>query len=568
MTHSSPRLQHVLGTVALVCALAVSTVVPAQAAVSSAPLSASTSTPVSSTTAEPVTVSVQGNTVLGQTLSARAEAPSGSTYQWLRDGAAISGATSTSYRLVHADVCKRMSMRVTPPANSGADTTTSAETERVGYPVSAVVAPTVYGTATVGKTLTARTGTWPSGTKLSYQWQRNGSNIAKATSSSYNLTAADLGKKVTVRVTGSIAGCFTHQVSSAAAGSTTVKGAALAAATPAIIGTAAVGKTLTARVGSWTSGTSFSYQWLRNGKPIAKATNRTYKATAKDHNSSLSVKVTGKKSGYTTVSKTSSKTKKTAGAKLATSTPTIVGTAMVGRTLNARVGSWTSGTSFSYQWLRNGKPITKATKRTYTLTANDRGKALSLKVTGKKTGYTTTAKTSAKTKKAAAGTLSGATPRITGTTTVGKTLTVTRGTWTKSTTLSQQWLRNGKPIAKATGTKYKLTSADAGKRISVRVAGKKGGYTTLTKTSARTAAVKAAPKPKAAAKKKATTSSRITASGKSCPASHPIKGNRPTDGTDWKYHVPSGAFYSRTTPEECFKTTSAAAAAGYRASKR
>ncbi|WBL19474.1 sunset domain-containing protein [Citricoccus sp. NR2] len=76
---------------------------------------------------------------------------------------------------------------------------------------------------------------------------------------------------------------------------------------------------------------------------------------------------------------------------------------------------------------------------------------------------------------------------------------------------------------------------------------------------------KAAPKP---AKKKATISSRITASGKSCPANHPIKGNRPTDGTDWKYHVPSGAFYSRTTPEECFKTTSAAAAAGYRASKR
>lgn len=530
-----------------------------------------TSTPTpsptaSATPAAPLTVSVLGTPALGQTLTTRTTAPSGSQYQWLRDGAVISGATATSYRLVHADVCKRISVRVTPPANSGATTTTSAQTARVGYPVSAVATPTVTGTATVGKTLTARAGTWPSGTKLSYQWQRNGKNIAGATASTYKLVAADLGKKVTVRVTGSVAGCFTHQVTSGSAGNAAIKGAALASATPAIVGSAVVGKTLTARVGTWTAGTSFSYQWLRNGKAIAKATQRTYKATPADRGASISLKVTGKKSGYTTVSKTSKKTAKTAAAKLVTATPKITGTPKVGRSVAAQVGKWTAGTSFSYQWLRNGKPIAKATKRTYTLVAADRWAAISLKVTGKKSGYTTVSKTSAKTKKAAAGTLVGATPKISGTATVGKTLKVTRGTWTKSTTLSQQWLRNGKAIPKATGTSYKLTTADAGKRISVRVTGKKSGYTSLAKTSARTAAVKAAPKPKAAAKK--TTSNRITASGKNCPAGYPVKGNRPTDGTDWKYHVRGGQFYNVTVPEECFKTTGAAAAAGYRASKR
>lgn len=52
--------------------------------------------------------------------------------------------------------------------------------------------------------------------------------------------------------------------------------------------------------------------------------------------------------------------------------------------------------------------------------------------------------------------------------------------------------------------------------------------------------------------------------GSACPSSHPIKGNRP----DMLYHVPGGAFYARTLPEECFATAADAQAAGYRPSQR
>lgn len=55
----------------------------------------------------------------------------------------------------------------------------------------------------------------------------------------------------------------------------------------------------------------------------------------------------------------------------------------------------------------------------------------------------------------------------------------------------------------------------------------------------------------------------MTPSGWDCPASHPIKGN----ASSMIYHMPSGAYYSRTNPEECFATESAARAAGYRRSK-
>lgn len=59
-------------------------------------------------------------------------------------------------------------------------------------------------------------------------------------------------------------------------------------------------------------------------------------------------------------------------------------------------------------------------------------------------------------------------------------------------------------------------------------------------------------------------SGRVAPLGKNCPASHPIKGN----ASSMIYHVPGGAFYARTTPEDCFATAADAVAAGYRASRR
>ena len=51
-----------------------------------------------------------------------------------------------------------------------------------------------------------------------------------------------------------------------------------------------------------------------------------------------------------------------------------------------------------------------------------------------------------------------------------------------------------------------------------------------------------------------------------CPSWAPIKGNQ--GAYDWIYHVPGSTYYSRTSAEECFTTTSAARNAGYRAPLR
>ncbi|MFT4218099.1 MAG: hypothetical protein QM619_13085, partial [Micropruina sp.] len=108
-----------------------------------------------------------------------------------------------------------------------------------------------------------------------------------------------------------------------------------------------------------------------------------------------------------------------------------------------------------------------------------------------KPGYTTVSKTSKATKKVTTGKLSAPAPTITGTTKVGQTLTANPGTWTPSDTmLAYQWYRNGKKIKAATTATYTLAKADKNKKITVKVTGKKDGYTSLTKTSKKTGKIK------------------------------------------------------------------------------
>lgn len=69
--------------------------------------------------------------------------------------------------------------------------------------------------------------------------------------------------------------------------------------------------------------------------------------------------------------------------------PTIGGNARVGKKLKIKSrGRWTvAPTTYSYRWLRNGKPIKNAKGRTYKLTKKDRGRAISVRVTAKRAGY-------------------------------------------------------------------------------------------------------------------------------------------------------------------------------------
>ncbi|MEK6310601.1 MAG: S8 family serine peptidase [Curtobacterium sp.] len=73
----------------------------------------------------------------------------------------------------------------------------------------------------------------------------------------------------------------------------------------------------------------------------------------------------------------------------------------------------------------------------------------------------------------------GSSVSVSGTAKVGKTLTAVHGEWDAGSarvTYAYQWYRDGKAISKATGSTYKVTSADVGKRLKAKVVAKASGY--------------------------------------------------------------------------------------------
>lgn len=159
--------------------------------------------------------------------------------------------------------------------------------------------------------------------------------------------------------------------------------------------------------------------------------------------------------------------------------PTITGTRAVGQRLAARPGTWNpTPTSYAYRWYRGSSAISGATAATYTPTRSDAGRRLSVRVTARRSGFTTRTATS--------GTAGipmhlAKQPTLTGTRRVGRTLEITYGAWTpRATSYRYAWYRNGTVIAGATGKRYRLTSRDAGRRIHARVWAQRAGYVSGT----------------------------------------------------------------------------------------
>ncbi|MCL2532541.1 MAG: hypothetical protein FWE39_00105 [Nocardiaceae bacterium] len=263
-----------------------------------------------------------------------------------------------------------------------------------------------------------------------------------------------------------------------------------------ITGTAQVGKALTANTGTIAPSTAkVAYQWLLNGATLSGATGKTFTPASGGYvGKKLSVRVTITAAGYTSYTNTSAQTAAVKVGALTAPTPVITGAAKVGTRLAIKLGTWTSGTTLHYQWYASGVAVKGQTYSSFTLGAAQLGKVIAVKVTGSKSGYTTVVKTSAGTAKVAKGTLTGATPTVTVSSTVGgypivgATATAHSGAWTSGTALHYQWYGNGIAIAGATSSSYKIAASQLGHKLSVRVTGTKTGYNSLAKTSASTAA--------------------------------------------------------------------------------
>lgn len=185
-------------------------------------------------------------------------------------------------------------------------------------------------------------------------------------------------------------------------------------------------------------------------------------------------------------------------ASFTTATPTIAGTAKIGSTLTAAPGIWSpTPTSYRYVWKVDGVAVTGATSSTFTVPESAAGKRITVTVTGLKQYYESSA-TSAPT--IATGTFTAPQPAIKGTAQVGRTLTVTRGTWSPSpSSVKYVWKANGVTISTQTSSSFVVPASAKGKRLTVTVVGSRTGYTTRSVTSPATSMVAAgtftAPRP-------------------------------------------------------------------------
>lgn len=261
--------------------------------------------------------------------------------------------------------------------------------------------PTISGKPRVGSTLTAVPGTWtPSPVNFAYQWLRDGQTISGATAITYAASTADTGKKLSVRITGTKAGYASATQTSGQTAAVTDPANDVVAPTPVVahIGAPQVGVAMTAKVGTWLPApVTLTFQWLRGGSVIAGATGVTYTPVAADLGKSLAIEVTGKSSVMPSTARISPATKAVLPGVLAPVQPTISGLAAIGYTLTAKPGTWASGTSVAYQWLRDGANIPGANSVTYRPVPADATKRLSVKATGTKAGYSAVSSTSVQT---------------------------------------------------------------------------------------------------------------------------------------------------------------------------
>ena len=214
---------------------------------------------------------------------------------------------------------------------------------------------------------------------------------------------------------------------------------------------------------------------------------------AGDAGAVVTVKVTGTRTGYTTVTKESAPTAAVAKGDLTlTPAPTVSGTPRFGETLVADPGTWDPGTTFSYRWLTDGIPVAGAVGPSYLLKAADVGTSVVVFVTGSKAGYTSVTRASAGTAAVAAAALpdTECTVTVGGQAKVGKRLKAQVAGCPPGTTVRYAWYAGSKPVKGADAATYKLRTAQAGKRIKVLVSIEAPGYLSELRASRPTGKVR------------------------------------------------------------------------------
>ena len=220
--------------------------------------------------------------LVGKELECTGE-PAGATiaYQWLREGAPIGGATTSTYTLTAADEGTVVQCQVTASTAEGTSLRTSLtrlvepyqETDTPELRLGEGIGISPSGGVTPGTQLTCGSGFdfHVSGATYTYAWLREGIVIGGATASTYTPVEVDIDKSIQCRKTATTGSGVAVAYSSPVA---VTPDFPRASAAPAIANATdpgdapEAGDELSCSSGTWSGSPSFSYQWIRNGAAI------------------------------------------------------------------------------------------------------------------------------------------------------------------------------------------------------------------------------------------------------------------------------------------------------------
>lgn len=356
-------------------------------------------------------------------------------------------------------------------------------------PIENISAPTITGTPELLSTVSAETGEWNHADSYSYQWFKNGEPVDGATSKDFTIPSSfGLNKDLSVEVTAHYKNADSKTVSSSAV--TTFDNAPVGHSSASITGSYKVGETLKANVSWDREPSSVEYIWTRDGAPIKGANKKDYTITVADVNKNISVTVIA--NGKSSV-KLAGKTVSSVNMEFVTP-PTVTGDSVEGGTLFAGIGKLSPAPdSVTYQWMRDGSPISGATKDKYTLTKSDVGKSISVKITANKSGLalSSTSKATAPVESVVAGKVS-----VTGKNVEGESLTASVTNIPAKSVVGYSWTVNG--TVHYSSQTVKLSSRDVGLtlKLSVKVTTPNGQIQNISGES-----FKISPKPKPTAPK-------------------------------------------------------------------
>jgi hypothetical protein len=420
------------------------------------------------------------------------------SYQWQRDGVEITGATNDTYLLTQDEV--DTTITVVASYTDGYDaqeSVTSASSTVANLNDDPTGSVTISGIMSQGETLTA-TNTLADldgiGT-ISYQWQRDGIEIAGATNDTYLLTQGEVDTHITV--VASYTDGYGAQESLTSASSTVANLNDDPTGSVTISGVMSQGETLTATntLADLDGIGTISYQWQMGGIDITGATNDTYVLTQDEVGKNITV-VASYTDGYGAQESLTSASSTVANLNDdPTGSVTISGVMSQGETLTATntLADLDGLGTVGYQWQGNGFDITGATNDTYVLTQDEVGKNITVVASYTDDHGTVESVTSSSPTSSVANTNDNPTGSLTisGIAAQGETLTAVSSLADLDglTTLNYQWQVDGVDISGATTNTYLLTQSEVGKNLTVTASYTDGYSTAQSITSSSTTTV-------------------------------------------------------------------------------